>query len=109
MTQLGITIVPVVAGKPVSQEDFDSLPARVKKKDEQTRDTMRAALDKAGKGINDLGMTTVEGVKKLRDECVHYAIGGVMKRLRSGYQDLPKVVQHLNEVRDDILENAKSV
>src|SRR5437867_3256658 len=47
MTQLGITIVPVVAGKPVSQEDFDSLPARVKKKYEQTRDTMRAASDHA--------------------------------------------------------------
>src|SRR6266516_3186545 len=107
MTQLGITIVPVVAGKPVSQEDFDSLPARVKKKYEQTRDTMRAALDKAGKGINDLDMTTVEELKKLRDDSVHYAIGGLMNSLTSRYQDLPKVLQHLNEVRDDILENAE--
>ncbi|TMI48471.1 ATP-dependent protease [Candidatus Bathyarchaeota archaeon] len=107
MTQLGITIVPVVAGKPVSQEDFDSLPARVKKKYEQTRDTMRAALDNAGKGINDLDMTTVEELKKLRDDSVHYAIGGLMNSLTSRYQDLPKVLQHLNEVRDDILENAE--
>src|SRR5438034_428458 len=99
MTQLGITIVPVVAGKPVSQEDFDSLPARVKKKYEQTRDTMRAALDNAGKGINDLDMTTVEELKKLRDDSVHYAIGGLMNSLTSRYQDLPKVLQHLNEVR----------
>src|SRR6059036_2458024 len=107
MTQLGITIVPVVAGKPVSQEDFDSLPARVKKKYEQTGDTMRAALDKAGKGINDLDMTTVEELKKLRDDSVHYAIGGLMNSLTSRYRDLPKVLQHLNEVRDDILENAE--
>src|SRR5216117_1492758 len=107
MTQLGITIVPVVAGKPVSQEDFDSLPARVKKKYKQTRDTMRAALDNAGKGINDLDMTTVEELKKLRDDSVHYAIGGLMNSLTSRYQDLPKVLQHLNEVRDDILENAE--
>src|SRR5256712_80798 len=74
---------------------------------EQTRDTMRAALDKAGKGINDLDMTTVEELKKLRDDSVHYAIGGLMNSLTSRYQDLPKVLQHLNEVRDDILENAE--
>src|SRR5213594_5064950 len=68
---------------------------------------MRAALDKAGKGINDLDMTTVEELKKLRDDSVHYAIGGLMNSLTSRYQDLPKVLQHLNEVRDDILENAE--
>src|SRR5213083_272942 len=54
MTQLGITIIPVVDGKTVSQEEFDSLPARVKKKYDQSRDTVRAALDKAGKEVNEL-------------------------------------------------------
>src|SRR5260370_41393536 len=54
MTPLGITIVPVVDGKKVSQEEFDTLPPRSKKKDDQSRDTVRAALDKAGKELNDL-------------------------------------------------------
>jgi lon-related putative ATP-dependent protease len=107
MTQLGITIVPVVDGKPVSQEDFDSLPARVKKKYEQNRDTMRTALDTAGKQINNLDAKTVEELKKLRDNSVHYALGGLMDSLTSRYEDLPKVLQHLNEVRDDILEKAE--
>jgi lon-related putative ATP-dependent protease len=107
MTQLGISIVPVVDGKPVSQEDFDSLPARVKKKYEQSRDTMRSALDKAGKAINDLDAKTVEELKKLRDDAVHYAFGGLMESLTSRYEDQPPVLQHLNEVRDDILENAE--
>jgi lon-related putative ATP-dependent protease len=107
MTQLGITIIPVIGGKPVSQEEFDSLPARVKKKYEQSRDTMRAALDEAGKKINDLDARTVEELKKLRDDSVHYAIGGLVKSLTSRYENLPLVMQHLNEVRDDILENAE--
>jgi lon-related putative ATP-dependent protease len=107
MTQLGISIIPVVDGKPVSQEDFDSLPARVKKKYEQSRDTMRSALDKAGKEINDLDAKTVEELKKLRDDSVHYAFGGLMNSLTSRYKDQPQVLEHLNEVRDDILENAE--
>lgn len=107
MTQLGITIVPVVDGKTVSQEEFDSLPARTKKKYDQSRDTVRAALDKAGKEVNDLDARTLEELKKLRDDSVRYAIGGLMTNLVSRYEDLPDVVQHLNELRDDIMENTE--
>jgi lon-related putative ATP-dependent protease len=107
MTQLGITIVPVVDGKTLSQEEFDALPARVKKKYDQSRDTVRAALDKAGKEVNDLDAKTLEELKKLRDDSVRYAIGGLMTNIVSRYEGLPDVVQHLNEVRDDIMENTE--
>jgi len=107
MTQLGITIIPVVDGKTVSQEEFDSLPARVKKKYDQSRDTVRAALDKAGKEVNDLDARTLEELKKLRDDSVHYAIGGLMTNLVSRYEGLTDVVQHLNELGDDIMENTE--
>jgi lon-related putative ATP-dependent protease len=107
MTQLGITIIPVVDGKTVSQEEFDSLPARVKKKYDQSRDTVRAALDKAGKEVNDLDARTLEELKKLRDDSVRYAIGGLMTNLVARYDGLPNVVQHLNELRDDIMENTE--
>src|SRR5260370_7950278 len=95
MTQLGITIVPVVDGKTVSQEEFDTLPARTKKKYDQSRDTVRAALDKAGKEVNDLDARTLEELKKLRDDSVRYAIGGLMTRLFSPYQRIPEFFQHL--------------
>lgn len=107
MTQLGITIIPVVDGKPVSQEQFDTLPARLKKKYDQNRDTMRSALDKAGKQVNDLDVNTVEELKKLREDSVHYAIGGLMDSLIAKYKDLAAVAQHLNDVKDDILENTE--
>jgi lon-related putative ATP-dependent protease len=107
MTQLGITIVPVVDGKTLSQEEFDALPARVKKKYDQSRDTVRAALDKAGKEVNDLDAKTLEELKKLRDDSVRYAIGGLMTNIVARYEGLPEIVQHLNEVRDDIMENTE--
>ena len=107
MTQLGITIIPVVDGKTISQEEFDTLPVRLKKKYDQSRDTVRAALDKAGKEVNDLDARTLEELKKLRDDSVRYAIGGLMTNLVSRYEGMPDVVQHLNELRDDIMENTE--
>ncbi len=107
MTQLGISIIPVIEGKPVTQEEFDSLPPRVKKKYEESRDTVRTALDKAGREVNELEAKTLDQLRKLTEEAVHYAIGGLVSNLTSRYQDLPEVVQHLNSLRDDILENTR--
>src|SRR5436189_188867 len=53
MNQLGIGIVPIRAGKAISQEEYDSLPPSTKKKFEQSRETVRNALDKAGKQVNE--------------------------------------------------------
>ena len=107
MTQLGIGIVPVRAGKPLNQEEFDVLPATLKKKFEQNRETMRNALDKAGKQVNELEARTLEELKKLRDDTVHYAMGGLIGTLASRYGDQPDVIQYLNDLRADILENTE--
>ena len=105
MTQLGISIIPVYNGKPVAEDEFQSLPATVRKKFEENRDTVRAALDKAGKLIIELDAKTLEELRKLRDDSLHYAIGGLIDVLTATYQDLPEVTRYLSEVRDDILEN----
>jgi lon-related putative ATP-dependent protease len=107
MNQLGIGIVPIRAGKPVSQEEFDALPPSVKKKFEQSRGTVRNALDKAGKQVNELEAKTLDELKKLRDDTVHYAMGGLISTLTSRYQDQPDVIQYLDDLRDDIIENTE--
>ncbi|TMI25021.1 ATP-dependent protease, partial [Candidatus Bathyarchaeota archaeon] len=104
MNQLGIGIVPIRAGKPLSQEEFDALPPTVKKKFEQSRETVRTALDKAGKQVNELEAKTLDELKKLRDDTVHYAMGGLISTLTSRYQDQPDVIQYLDDMRDDVLE-----
>jgi lon-related putative ATP-dependent protease len=107
MNQLGIGIVPIRAGKALSQEEFDTLPSSTKKKFEQSRETVRTALDKAGKRVNELEANTLDELKKLRDDTVHYAMGGLISTLTSRYQDQPEVIQYLNDMRDDILENTE--
>src|SRR5437879_2067458 len=103
-TQLGITIVPMQKGKPLSQEEFDALPPKVKTEYEKNRETIRTALESAGKQVNELDAKTVEDLRKLRDEAVHYAIGGVIDSLVQRYQDVPDVVRYLKALKDDIME-----
>jgi lon-related putative ATP-dependent protease len=107
MNQLGIGIVPIRAGKALSQEEYDALPASAKKKFEQSRETVRNALDKAGKQVNELEASTLDELKKLRDDTVHYAMGGLISTITFRYQDEPDVVQYLDDLRDDVLENTE--
>lgn len=107
MNQLGIGIVPMRAGKPVTQEEYDTLPPTVKKKFEQSRETVRIALDKAGKRVNELEAATLDELKKLRDDTVHYAMGGLISTLTSRYQEQPEVIRYLEDLKDDILENTE--
>jgi lon-related putative ATP-dependent protease len=107
MSQVGIGIVPIRAGKALSQEEFDALPASAKKKFEESRETVRNALDKAGKQVNELEAKTLDDLRKLRDDTVHFAMGGLISVLSSRYQDQPDVIQYLDDLRDDILENTE--
>jgi lon-related putative ATP-dependent protease len=107
MTQLGITIIPVVGEKLLSQEEFDSLPPPTKKKFDENRETVRTALDKAGKAVNELDVKTLDELRKLREDSVHYAIGGLISNLTLRYKDMPEVAQYLNNLKDDILENTE--
>jgi lon-related putative ATP-dependent protease len=104
-TQLGITIVPMQKGKPLSQEEFDALPPSVKSEYEKNREKIRTALDSAGKQVNELDAKAMDDLRKLRDESVHYAIGGVIDSLVQRYQDVPDAVQYLQALKDDIMEN----
>src|SRR2546428_5313039 len=78
-------------GKPLSQEEFDALPPKVKTEYEKNRETIRTALESAGKQVNELDSKTVEDLRKLRDEAVHYAIGGGIDSLVPRYQNGPGV------------------
>src|SRR5437879_11284920 len=103
VTQLGITNVPMQKGKPLSQEEFDALPPKVKTEYEKNRETIRTALESAGKQVNELDSKTMEDLRKLRDEAVHYAIGGVIDSLVQRYHDVPDVVRYLEALIDDII------
>ncbi len=106
-SQLGISIVPVLKGKPLKQEEFDALPPKVKQEYEDNRSTVRDLLDKAGKQVNELDGKTLEDLKKLRDDSVHFSIGGLISRTESRYEDIPDAVKYLKDLREDVMENTE--
>lgn len=106
-TQLGITLIPTAEGKPLSEAEYQQLPAQMKEKFEKNRDAIKSKIEKTAKQVAQITNTANEELRKLRDDAVHYAAGQLMDALMASYQDIPGVSAYLNELREDILENAE--
>ncbi len=107
-TPHGFAIAPTEDGKLLSDEAFDKLPEERK---ERTRAAMQEMTEKLRGHIEELpewNKQRLERVKALNREVAEHAVSGVFERLQQRYSDLEPVVRHLEQCRDDVLENART-
>ena len=104
-THLGVTLIPVLNGKPISDEELASMPDHVKKEMDQKRAGLEDKFGEAMKRVAILEKETRSALRKLSDDAIHYAIGFLMDTFQKSYEDIPEVVNYLKDIRADILEN----
>ena len=104
-TPLGVTLIPVLNGKPITDEELASMPDHVKEEMDQKRAGLEGKFGEAMKRVASLEKETRSALRKLSDDAIHYAIGFLMDTLQKSYEDIPDVVNYLKDVRADILEN----
>jgi len=104
-TALGIVLVPVLKGRPISEEEFGALPDRLRSEFANRRKSIENKFEQAVKEIAALDKETRVAIRKLTNDAVQYAIGFLIDSLLKAYEDVPEVVAYLNDVRVDILEN----
>jgi len=105
MTPMGLLIIPVMDGKPLSEEEFLALGAEVKEQVLQKRESLQEELKRAMRQFTPLEKKTGEALQKLDQEVALFTVGPSVSELIEKYRDFPEVVAYLKEVRDDIVEN----
>jgi lon-related putative ATP-dependent protease len=104
-TAMGIMLVPIVDGKPVSDEELAGLPDRVKKEIEEKRENVESKFGEAMRQIATLDKEARASLRKLTSDAVEYAIGFLIDTLAKAYDDIPEVVTYLKDAKINILEN----
>jgi len=102
---MGLLIVPVKEGKPLSEEEFMALSPEVKEEVLQKRESLQEELKRAMRQVRGLDKQANEVLQKLDQEVVLYAVGPPVSELSEKYEALPEVVAYFKAVRDDIVEN----
>ena len=104
-THLGVTLMPVLNGKLIAEEELASLPEQARKQIDEKRTGFESKFEEAMKQIAALERDTRSSLRKLSNDAIQYAIGFLMDALQKSYEDMPDVVSYLKDVRADILEN----
>ncbi|MDX1697990.1 MAG: AAA family ATPase, partial [Thiohalobacterales bacterium] len=104
-TPTGFTLAPMRKGEAMSQEDFDKLSERERKRIEEDtgelQEQLRKMLHEAPKCEKAMRVRMGE----LNREMAASAISHLIDTMRDHYRELPKVIHFLDQVEKDVIEN----
>jgi len=104
-TPIGLLLIPVIKGKPLSEQELLALSPRIRDDIQERRGRLESELRSAMRQLRDLDRKTQEELRKLNREVALYTIGHLVTDLMEKYKEFPDVTAYLEEVQDDILDN----
>ena len=102
---MGLLIVPVVGGQPLSDQAFLSLPEAAREEIRRRRSELEEKVKATMKEVRKLERTAREKVRQLDAEVALFVVGGLLEDLLEKYQGFPEVEAYLKDVREDITRN----
>lgn len=102
---VGWLMIPIVKGKPVTDEEFMALDPKTREEIEKKREKLSDEFISALRQLRELEGKAEEKLKKLNRDVALFAIGDIAAELREEYKDFPEVIAHIDEVQKDILDN----
>jgi lon-related putative ATP-dependent protease len=106
-TPTGYVLAPVVDGKVLGDKEFAKLPKQRRKKIEAAIERLSEELQVRIEVMPRLRKEHRERVKALDREVTAHAVSNQLADLRSKYEALPRVATYLDDVQENIIENAQ--
>ncbi len=104
-TPIGLLLIPVVKGKPLTEEELLMLPQKAKDAIQEKRARLEPELRNTMRQFLDMEQKITEELKKLNRDVALYAIGHLVNALVEKYKGTPEVTAYLRDVQNDILDN----
>src|SRR4030066_409690 len=104
-TPVGLLLIPVIKGKPVSEEELITMPQKAKDEIQEKRERLESELRSTMRQFFDMERKIHEELKKLNRDVALYAIGHLVDDVLEKYKDSPEVTVYLRDVQNDILDN----
>lgn len=100
----GLLVVPVKkTGEPLSEEEFEALEEKHRKKLDETGKTLQEKLDDEVRTVRDMEKQVKDGLSKFERDAALTVVGHLIEELKSKYRDYEKVISFLEEVEEDVL------
>ena len=105
MSPTGLIIIPVIDGKPLTQEEYEALPGETQAEILRKRELLDTDMRSGFRRMRELEAKGTEVVNALNNEIALYAIGHLLTGLKEKYGNIPDVLSYIDSVQKDILDN----
>ena len=105
MGPAGLIIIPVIDDKPLTEQEFNSLPPETRAGILHKRELLDADLRGGFRRMRELDTKGTEAVTRLNNEVAVYAIGHLLTGLKEKYGKIEGLPAYIDSVQKDILEN----
>jgi lon-related putative ATP-dependent protease len=105
-TVSGLIIIPVKkTGEPLTEEEYELLDERTRKKIDETGKTLQEKLNDVARMARESEKMLKEAIRNLEKEAALSAVGHLIDELKNKYSEYEKITAYLEDVKDNILEN----
>ncbi|GAB6190169.1 ATP-binding protein [Marinitoga arctica] len=104
-TSNGAVTIPVYEGKELTDEEYDKLPEEVKNQYEEKTPVLRQLMEKTMIKITEMDKNYREQLRNLEKYWALFTISGIFEELLERYNNNSDIIEHLNEIKNDISEN----
>ncbi|MGZ5900263.1 MAG: Lon protease family protein [Reyranella sp.] len=106
-TPMGFTVAATDKGEMVDAEAFSKWPEARKKATQEAIADVEREMEEGLRSIPKLEKERRDAVNALSQETARFAINQEIDELRSSFADLPQVLDHIEAVRNDVLQHVQ--
>ncbi len=104
-SQMGISILPIVAGKAISEREFASLSDELKKSIEEKRRKLEEHINEFLRKSKELEKEKLDRIKKINDEMGLLIVSQKIDEIKAQFKGLHDVESYLDQVEEYTLNN----
>jgi predicted ATP-dependent protease len=104
-TPFGFALAPERDGKVIPPEEFATWPEATKKQVQEDIQALEKELERVVRQVPQWEKERRDEIRRLGHEVAKIAVGQTVDEAKKALNDLPKVLEYLEAVRDDLIEN----
>jgi hypothetical protein len=103
-SQIGLQLIPMSEGKPLSDQEFAQLPPALQTRIQQERDALNSKIGEAFRPLQEVVKKVDQEMMALNRQVSTYAIAPYLGSIRERFKENEEVLAYLKDVENDILD-----
>lgn len=107
VTTAGIATIPLIKGRPMTKDEFETLPPSQREVIQEKSDELQQEVNELLREVRQMEKEAREKVQQLDREILLFSVGHFLEESKAKYRDFEEVIEYLEMVEQDISDHVE--